>query len=96
VVSTTFLLITEKPARPSFMNGKTGTVLNVFTEKDYRRRGISEILMKMLMQDAHEEGLDYIDLTATEDGYPLYKKLGFAEEKPKTKPMKLTLRKPEL
>ena len=96
VVSTTFLLITEKPARPSFMNGKTGTVLNVFTEKDYPRRGISEILMKMLMQDAHEEGLDYIDLTATEDGYPLYKKLGFAEEKPKTKPMKLTLRKPEL
>ena len=96
VVSTTFLLVMEKPARPSFMNGKTGTVLNVFTEKEFRRQGISETLMKMLLTDAHEWGLDYVDLTATEDGYPLYKKLGFHEDQPKTKPMKLTINKPEL
>ncbi len=91
VVSTTLLHITEKPARPSFMNGKTGTVLNVYTEPDYRRRGISEKLMTMLIDDAHAAGLDYVELTATEDGYPLYKKLGFEDHQPTTKPMKLTL-----
>lgn len=80
IVSTAFLLMIEKPANPRFLNGKVGEVLNVYTEKAYRKRGISSRLMKDLIAAAKKMGLNRIDLSATKDGYPLYKKLGFIEK----------------
>src|SRR5687767_14284840 len=41
IVSTVFLLITEKPANPSFLTGLTGTIMNVYTLPNYRKRGIA-------------------------------------------------------
>ena len=38
IVSCAFLLIVEKPMSPSFITGKTGTVLNVYTKQDYRKK----------------------------------------------------------
>lgn len=43
IVSCAFLLIVEKPMSPSFITGKTGTVLNVYTKPDYRKRLCEEI-----------------------------------------------------
>ena len=37
IVSCAFLLIVEKPMSPSFITGKTGTVLNVYTKPDYMK-----------------------------------------------------------
>ena len=34
IVSCAFLLLVEKPLSPAFINGKTGTVLNVYTSMD--------------------------------------------------------------
>ena len=87
------LLVTEKPARPSFINGRTGLVLNVYTDPAFRKQGHAEKLMQLLIQDAYKFDLDYIELTATKDGYPLYQKLGFHDFIPETKPMKLHLKK---
>ena len=39
IVSCAFLLIVEKPMSPSFITGKTGTVLNVYTKPEYRHNG---------------------------------------------------------
>ena len=36
ILSTAFLLVSEKPASPSFPNGRTGTILNVYTKPEYR------------------------------------------------------------
>lgn len=80
IVSTAFLLIAEKPANPHFLNGKVGEVLNVYTEEPYRHRGVSTRLMRDLIAVAREKGLNRIDLCATKEGYPLYKKLGFVEK----------------
>lgn len=88
IIATAFLLIIEKPANPSFITGKTGTVLNVFTNKTYRRRGISKTLMKMLLDDSRDINLDFVELSATEDGYNLYKNLGFKDVNSKYKEMK--------
>lgn len=33
----------------------------------------------MLIQKADNLGLDYVELKATADGYPLYRKLGFQD-----------------
>ena len=80
IVSTAYLLISEKPASPKFLNGLTGEVFSVYTEKEYRRRGISTQLLKNLLEFAKEKRLCRIDLSATSEGYPLYKKLGFTEK----------------
>lgn len=82
IIASAFLLITEKPASPHFINGKTGTVLNVYTNADYRRRGIALCLMQMVIDLAKQEHLDYIELKATQDGYPLYQKCGFTDAVP--------------
>lgn len=92
IIASAFLLITEKPASPHFINGRTGMVLNVYTDKDYRRQGIAFRLMQMLTEHARQNGLDYIELKATQDGYPLYQKCGFSESTEKYISMKYFLR----
>ena len=88
IVSTVFLLITEKPANPSFLTGLTGTILNVYTLPQYRKKGIAGDLMKMAMQDAKCRGLSYLELKATETGCSLYRELGFVPDKSKYISMK--------
>lgn len=82
IISTAFLIIIEKPANLNFMTGIIGEVLNVYTCNEYRRQGIARHLMEMLMEEAEERRLDFLELKATKDGYPLYKKLGFNEMQP--------------
>lgn len=53
-MSCCFLLITEKPANPSFVSGRTGTVLNVYTKPEYRRLGIARSLMRELLAEAEK------------------------------------------
>lgn len=88
IVGCCFLCVSEKPSNPSFVNGKVGTVLNVYTKPQFRRKGISRKLMKMLMQEAKELSLDYVELKATESGYGLYKSLGFEDVESKYHNMK--------
>ena len=49
IVSCAFLLIVEKPMSPSFITGKTGTVLNVYTKPEYRKKGYAKKLMNMML-----------------------------------------------
>lgn len=79
VISCCFLYITEKPPNPAFINGRTGTILNVYTKPAYRRRGIAGKLIKLLLSDAEKMGLDFVELKATDVGYNLYKSLGFED-----------------
>ena len=76
-----FLLVTEKPSNVHFLRGLTGTVLNVYVKPEYRRRGIAKHLMNNLLDDAKEKELDYVELKSTDDGYQLYRSLGFDDEK---------------
>ena len=79
IAATAFLLVVEKPSNPHFINGKVGEVLNVYTSDEYRHKGLATALMNDLIAYASENNLDHVDLSATEDGYPLYKKLGFKD-----------------
>ena len=82
-----FLLVVEKPMSPSFPNGKTGTVLNVYTLPSFRRRGYARGIMEALLEDAEKMGLSRVDLKATEAGYPLYRSVGFTDGSPKYRSM---------
>lgn len=91
IVSCSFLLIQEKPANPSFINGWTGTVLNVYTKPAYRRQGLAKKLLEQLISDAGSLNLDYIELKSTSDGYALYRSLGFLDVESNYRNMKLVL-----
>lgn len=90
-VGTAILVFCEKPANPNFITGRTGLVMNVYTSKEFRRRGIARKLMEMLLEDARNMKLDCIELQATECGYELYKKLGFKEKQSSYKSMRLVI-----
>ena len=91
LVAAAYLLIVEKPANPSMPTGLCGEVLSVFTEESYRGKGICSHLMTELVTFAKERGFSRIDLLATEDGYHVYKKLGFEENCHHYKEMRLKL-----
>lgn len=91
-VGCVFFLLINKPASPLFITGKTGTLMNVYTLPEYRRMGIAEKLVSMTIEDGKAWDLSYIELRATECGYPLYKKLDFVEDKSIYMSMKLRFR----
>lgn len=88
IAACAFLLVIEKPISPAFITGRTGTVLNVYTNPRYRRRGLARQIMESLLLDAIEKNLSVVELKSTEDGYQLYKSVGFADEIPKYHSMK--------
>ena len=88
IAACAFLLVVEKPMSPRFLNGKTGMVLNVYTRPAFRRRGYGRAVMEKMLEDAVEMQLCSIELKATEDGYPLYKAVGFADDIPEYHLMK--------
>lgn len=88
IVSCAFLLIVMKPMSPAFINGKTATVLNVFTRPPYRHRGYARMIMETMIHDAGEQEISVINLKATEDGYALYQSVGFEDDHSKYRLMK--------
>ena len=91
IVACAFLLIVEKPMSPSFITGKTGTVLNVYTKPEYRNKGYAKKLMTMMLEDATAQDVSVIELKSTEDGYLLYKSVGFEDVVVKYHNMKIAL-----
>ena len=91
IVACAFLLIVEKPMSPSFITGKTGTVLNVYTKPEYRNKGYAKKLMTMMLEDATAQDVSVIELKSTEDGYSLYKSVGFEDVVVKYHNMKIAL-----
>lgn len=91
IISCAFLLIVEKPMSPSFITGKTGTVLNVYTKPEYRNKGYAKKLISMMLEDAAAQGVSVIELKSTEDGYSLYKAVGFEDVGAKYHNMKIVL-----
>lgn len=90
IVSCAFLLVVEKPMSPTFINGRTGTVLNVYTRPEWRRRGYAKKVMRQLLADAEAMELSVVELKATKAGYALYRSVGFADERSEYSPMRYT------
>ncbi|MGZ4814561.1 MAG: GNAT family N-acetyltransferase [Terriglobales bacterium] len=52
-------------------------ILNMYVEKPYRRRGIARALMETMIDWCRQEEFGYVGLHASDEGRPLYEKLGF-------------------
>lgn len=88
VVSVAYLHIIEMPANSILLNGLYGEVLSVYTEPEYRGKGLCTTLIKNLIEYGEKRGLGRVDLSATRDGYPIYSKLGFVDKEPRYKDMR--------
>lgn len=80
IVSVAYLHIIEMPANSILLNGIYGEVLSVFTELEYRGQGLCSQLINNLVEYGKENGLGRVDLSATDKGYPIYKKIGFVDK----------------
>jgi len=58
-------------------DGRFGVIINVFTEPEWRRRGVAELLLRQIIEWAQAERVDRIILHASEEGHSLYERLGF-------------------
>lgn len=54
--------------------------MNVYTLPGYRHRGLARRGMEMLIDEARHRGLSSLELSATEQGRPLYEALGFTKK----------------
>jgi GNAT superfamily N-acetyltransferase len=57
--------------------GQQGLILNVFTERPWRRQGVAIGLMEELLRWTRAHGIESLVLHASADGRPLYEGLGF-------------------
>lgn len=67
-----------RPAREAVVaKGKHAIVLNVFTEPEWRRRGLAKLLMEEILRWARTERIDQLVLHASDEARRLYEKMGF-------------------
>lgn len=71
------LLPRPAPQGDHLVQGPQGLILNVFTERPWRRRGVADALMRELLRWCRNNGIESIVLHASEEGRPLYRQLGF-------------------
>lgn len=88
IVSAAYLHIIEMPANSILLNGLYGEVLSVYTEPNYRGQGICTKLIKNLVEYGRKIGLGRIDLSATDEGYPIYAKIGFKDKEHRYRDMR--------
>jgi GNAT superfamily N-acetyltransferase len=73
------MVIREQPGNFDVPNGRTGYILNIFTPKEFRKKGIASLLMQKLIDEGKRLKLDRLELKATKAGEPIYRQLGFVE-----------------
>jgi GNAT superfamily N-acetyltransferase len=71
------VVISPWPAHPYDLECRRATILNVYTDPEYRRRGIARQLMRTMIAWCRQEGFERITLHASDDGRHLYESLGF-------------------
>jgi ribosomal protein S18 acetylase RimI-like enzyme len=71
------ILPRPRPGDDDLELGPEAIVLNVYVEPAWRRRGIGEALMRAVLEALAVRGIRRIVLHASDNGRPLYERLGF-------------------
>ncbi|HWJ46119.1 MAG TPA: GNAT family N-acetyltransferase [Candidatus Udaeobacter sp.] len=88
VVAGGAVVISPWPAHAYDLECRRATILNVYTEPEYRRRGIARQIMEIMIAWCKLEGFARVSLHASQHGRHLYESLGFED----SNEMRLSLR----
>ena len=71
------VLLCPWPANPKDPCTERAVILNIFTEPEFRKRGIARQVMLTILDWIRGRGLRSVNLHASKEGRALYEKLGF-------------------
>lgn len=77
IIGTSGMSFVEKPPYFSCPNGRIGILSSMFTENEYRRKGIAKELLNKVIKEAKEYGCGNVQITASDMGVLLYTDFGF-------------------
>ena len=77
IIGTSGMSFVEKPPYFGCPSGKIGLLSSMFTDKEYRRKGIASELLKRVVDEARNYGCGTVQITASEMGVKLYTAFGF-------------------
>ena len=70
-------LQTNPNGKIDIVSGRQAIIQNVFTEPEWRRRGLAALLIERIIDWTREQGIDSLVLHASDEGRALYERLGF-------------------
>lgn len=77
IIGTSGMSFVEKPPYFGCPSGKIGLLSSMFTNPDYRRKGIAKELLSRVVNEAKKYGCGTIQITASDMGVKLYTDFGF-------------------
>ena len=77
IVGTSGMSFVEKPPYFACPSGKIGLLSSMFTNPDYRRKGIAKELLSRVVKEAEDYGCGTVQITASDMGVKLYTNFGF-------------------
>lgn len=77
IIGTSGMSFVEKPPYFGCPNGKIGLLSSIYTNPDYRRKGIAKELLNRVVEEAKKYGCGTIQITASDMGVKLYQAYGF-------------------
>lgn len=77
IIGTSGMSFVEKPPYFGCPSGKIGLLSSMFTDKEYRRKGIASELLKRVVDEARNYGCGTVQITASDMGVKLYTVFGF-------------------
>ena len=77
IIGTSGMAFVEKPPYFGCPSGKIGLLSNMYTNPNYRRKGIAKKLLSLVVNDARKYGCGVIQITASDIGVKLYTDFGF-------------------
>ena len=79
IIATSGISIVEKPPYFGCPNGRIALLSSMFTDKNYRRKGIAKELLRRVTDEAREKGCAVVQITASDMGVLLYTDFGFVK-----------------
>lgn len=77
IIGTSGMSFVEKPPYFGCPSGRLGLLSSMFTNPDYRRKGIAKELLGRVVEEARAYGCGAVQITASDMGVKLYTAYGF-------------------
>ena len=79
IIATGGVSIVENPPRFGCPSARIALLSSMFTEPEYRRRGIAREILRRIVDAARERGCGAVHITASDMGVLLYADFGFVK-----------------